>query len=130
MPERRLSQPERRADLYLTISNIITVVCGFITLYATYQILRITRARAALALLLAVIYITIVRLIITVAQVVDGGDWIEAHTSQLILPFWPFFALALVLLWLSLRDTLISRDRRKNLSNDQYYDGPDRRRKR
>lgn len=106
------------------------MVCGLITLYATYQILHITRARAALALLLAVIYITAVRAVITVAQIVDGWDWIETHTSQLILPFWPFFALALVLLWLSLRDTLVSRDRRKNLSNDQYYDGPDRRRKR
>jgi hypothetical protein len=97
---------------------------------AAVGIYRLTKARSAFWIVAALAYTLTTRTLITISQAyTPGADmrWIDDHASYIIVGFWPLMAIGMVLLLRSLRG-LVRPDRRRNLSNDAYYSGPDRRR--
>jgi len=111
----------------LNFFNSITIVCGIIMVWSAGSLYLLTRARSILVIVTALVYITIVRAAIAVSQTYPEhsvGSWVSENSSYFIFLFWPLMAIGFVMLLNSLKSTMVSDRRKKQIP----FKGKDRRR--
>ena len=90
----------------LNILNFVTVACGLTATISAYKIYRLTRSSAVLWLVASLTYITVARLLISIAQAHPATSDLRAldkGSSYIIFLFWPVLAVAMVMLYCSLK---------------------------
>ena len=89
--------------MMLNLVNLFTTSCVLFALWCSVSVYRLVRAPSVFWLVIAISYISAVRITVALAQSVETPNWVTLHTSWLLIPFYPLLALSLYLLLRSLR---------------------------
>jgi hypothetical protein len=90
----------------LLIANVFTSICALAAIWFAWRIYRIVPAPAVFVLTIAIAYIFCVRVAVTLGQLFPCFAWIPAHSSYLLIPYYPLLATALYLLYRTLHQRL------------------------
>ena len=98
--------------MILNVVNFITFCCAVFALWSSWHVYRLVKTKSVMFLSIAVAYICGVRVAVSVGQAMSSQHWIPAHSSYLLIPFYPLLALGFYLLYRSLRKMLVEGDMR------------------